>query len=1092
MSKKGRRRNSRRKSSSSSKQSVSPNIFQKQRLSNSYRDDIVEKGETDCLRKESTLSGSEDEDKYCNDAPKPDPFKDRNHSDSFPSPRNIYTKTTEDAENGVKIVTSVSVSDIEDSPKIHFQQSHQPSHGNLSQSSAPLSNITTINYSGSHMKLQIQEMLYFNSSGIQTTVVVSNDAECTETFYNSTMAQRESSERLPSLNRNQDQHGFTFRSTMEQKEAHADSPSARPTKKWDNYSQYCSDFQQQIAADLVLENPVLLNFTPRRVGAYFPPNCSADLWDIPPPQEFADMKCECVEELVQDLASCRISACSSAEKWPRQLNLASNASCTCRSRQPLSTGAEDKDLARLIHHFFDSDKHKHVIRTRSSSDNGYSFTKDFINYQKRKSRIRNNSVPAAGNRGSLLPKKRRLTFPWMSRTEGPGLMPGDLVQPCSGSFSSLLMFSLPFHSEGTGNPPQWDDSAKNPDEALFRNDCPKPNSVAYLNEVQPQGPGLKLSPSKSGDCGLNPDPAEVNDSGFDQEPGETECESPGSLKEQPSARDLAVRVTPPPCTGPEEQMSQTSQVQDASQEDPMSGLPQHSESAVPTASDGPVQPALDQTSDLQPVPGRSGPTGLDKPATSAETPLKEPSTRAGKVSRCKSQQQVSDARSEENAAVKVSHGDVSRFFSGSSDAKEHLKVLKEPDCSASEHWAKRRKLFKESKQWSSAGGSSITSDITEESISEDAHSMDTTVRDTEDRGFYTETFHSSAWIYQGDEPGSGTLPPSLNARMRVVSIRERTVRISKGAGEYPWGFRIQFSKPIVVTEVDTNGAAEEAGLTVGDYVLAVNGTDVTSIPHSEVADLARQGPDLLTLTIGSDIARGPNTPRPACRGYLHKRTQSGLIKGWRRRWFVLTHDSCFYYYRHKRDEGKRPALSAVKLEGAEVGVDVSLGKPFVFKCRPQYTSRVYFFCATSNQEMKRWLDAMEKAVHPITQKHVWVDVTRHNSNLPPLAVKNPDCLGLLHKLDRNKETWIQYYCILKDGCLSMYSSIRATHAHGGIYLQGYTVREQPYGSKKSTIELKPPSDEFKTFYFCAENPNENKRQHVNMFNMFNNTTKQKG
>lgn len=60
------------------------------------------------------------------------------------------------------------------------------------------------------------------------------------------------------------------------------------------------------------------------------------------------------------------------------------------------------------------------------------------------------------------------------------------------------------------------------------------------------------------------------------------------------------------------------------------------------------------------------------------------------------------------------------------------------------------------------------------------------------------------------------------------------------------------------------------------------------------------GPDVLTLTIGSDIARGPNTPRPACRGYLHKRTQSGLIKGWRKRWFVLTHDCCLYYYRHKR------------------------------------------------------------------------------------------------------------------------------------------------------------------------------------------------
>ncbi|GLD51832.1 uncharacterized protein AKAME5_000481900 [Lates japonicus] len=411
------------------------------------------------------------------------------------------------------------------------------------------------------------------------------------------------------------------------------------------------------------------------------------------------------------------------------------------------------------------------------------------------------------------------------------------------------------------------------------------------------------------------------------------------------------------------------------------------------------------------------------------------------------------------------------------EAKEHLKpvIHTDPDSSGSEHWAKRRKLFKESKQWSSAGGSSVTSDITEDSVSEDTCSTDMTIRDNEDRGFYMETFHSSAWIYQGDNAGSAAIPPSLNTRTRAVSIRERTVKINKGTGEYPWGFRIQFSKPIVVTEVDTNGAAEEAGLMVGDYVLAVNGIDVTSIPHSEAADLARQGPDVLTLTIGSDIARGPNTPRPACRGYLHKRTQSGLIKGWRKRWFVLTHDCCLYYYRHKRDEGKRQALSAVKLEGAEVGQDISLGKPFVFKCRPQSGNRVYFFCATSNQEMKRWLEAMERAIHPIAQNHVWVDVTRHNSNLPPLAVKNPECLGLLHKMDKNKDIWVQHYCILKDGCLYLYSSIRATHAHGGIYLQGYTVREQPCGFKKSTIELKPLSDEFKTFHLCAENPNENKR-----------------
>ncbi|XP_031734321.1 uncharacterized protein pdzph1 isoform X4 [Anarrhichthys ocellatus] len=369
----------------------------------------------------------------------------------------------------------------------------------------------------------------------------------------------------------------------------------------------------------------------------------------------------------------------------------------------------------------------------------------------------------------------------------------------------------------------------------------------------------------------------------------------------------------------------------------------------------------------------------------------------------------------------------------------------------------------------------MTSDITEESVSEDTCSMDMAIQDNEDRGFYTETFHSSAWIYQGDDVDSAAIPSGLNTKTRAVSIRERTVKISRGTGEYPWGFRIQFSKPIVVTEVDTNGAAEEAGLMVGDSVLAVNGTDVTSVPHSEATDLARQGPDVLTLTIGSDIARGPNTPRPTCRGYLHKRTQSGLFKGWRKRWFVLTHDCCLFYYRHKRDEAKRRALFAVKLEGAEVGPDISLGKQFVFKCRPQSGNRVYFLCATSNQEIKRWLEALEKAIHPITQNHVWMDVTRHNSNLPPLAVKNPECLGLLHKMDKYKEMWVQQYCILKDGCLYLYSGIRATHAHGGIYLQGYMVREQPYGSKKSTIELKPPTDEFKAFYLCSENPNENKR-----------------
>ncbi|XP_073089342.1 NAD-capped RNA hydrolase NUDT12 isoform X3 [Manis javanica] len=354
---------------------------------------------------------------------------------------------------------------------------------------------------------------------------------------------------------------------------------------------------------------------------------------------------------------------------------------------------------------------------------------------------------------------------------------------------------------------------------------------------------------------------------------------------------------------------------------------------------------------------------------------------------------------------------------------------------ATDQWARRRQQFKDGKRCSSAGGSSFASSITEGSVtSEDGCSVDLGFRvNLEGRGFYTENFHSAAWIFQGDDGNPEYSPRCLSKKPRPVAVRERTVRLIKGTGDYPWGFRIQFSKPIVVTEVDANSAAEEAGLQIGDRVLAINGTEVTSAEHVDAVHLARKGPDILTLVVGSDISRCPSSPWPTCRGYLHKRTHSGFVKGWRKRWFVLKHDSCLCYYRHKKDEGKCPPLEVIKLEGAEVGIDSSLGKPFVFNCVPQSGNRAFCLCATSNQEMKRWLEAMGKATHPVRQNHVWEDVTLHNSSLPPLAIKSPECLGLLHRLDCSTDMWVQHYCILKDGCLYFYASIRSTQASDGHF-----------------------------------------------------------
>ena len=60
-------------------------------------------------------------------------------------------------------------------------------------------------------------------------------------------------------------------------------------------------------------------------------------------------------------------------------------------------------------------------------------------------------------------------------------------------------------------------------------------------------------------------------------------------------------------------------------------------------------------------------------------------------------------------------------------------------------------------------------------VSDDTHSMDMTVRDIEERGFYTATFHYTAWTYRGDDSTSGltsgTSATSLGTKPRPLSSK---------------------------------------------------------------------------------------------------------------------------------------------------------------------------------------------------------------------------------------------------------------------------------------------------------------------------------
>ncbi|KAK2823590.1 hypothetical protein Q7C36_020190 [Tachysurus vachellii] len=1124
MSKRRRRNSRRRKSSCSMKQTISSYSFQKNIKSSSdyvvKEDHTTEKGESDSFCKEIFLS--DDEEKETDISSREKAFG-KESGGCKKERANITVQVDEDRK--LRITHSVTLSDFGRSPpNIVFQSLDELT---ARETASIVIEITAsgVKYMSSDVRLEVSEIQSVNSD-VKTSLVLQNGKEkesqkpqtSSREGFTHPYSWNHYSRKYKQNDKLCENVAFKAMTELKTNEDSSRNPSSLSSQEEIDCCKSCckdhfcrphsgghtdTDFTL-VDGSSTCSSPYGF-WLPRRWLSQADSHSSETVSDISPLPRFTDKESDALQDLTEDIVSCHIDD-SNVFKELEGPQLEPEA---LESKSQFSIAKAGKTACTQP---YELDVHKHVLRSSASVNHNH----------KENMQMHNNSSDWQSSGYTDILRKRRTTYPGVRYHSGHNGKSKTSYRESfsSGTLSSFFMQSLlcqaeraaRYHlkdgKEGITERKRNNSISSTSSQTNSYSFCGDHNIVPNIKsygstetpfypsdsdrtsdvfpncrheQVEPAEDPDQISVYKADKESSSIDPleqSEVAESGFDEEM--MEVESPEALTDDNvHQKNLLIHVTPPSVCSSEEQITDAfnrgAKTQTRERQETVSSQKKHS--SIVTVIGGYEQRSLHNNSVSEHiVQNHQSETELTSASLKV---LPEVRKQHVDVEEPKQLSYTAGRRPSSQSAKACSQTEKCLKKTASTKFKEHLKLgdsIPKESEETSDRWAKKRKLFKESRQWGSAEESS-TSNITDESDtvnSEDTRSVDMSIQNIEERGFYTETFHSASWIYRGDDANPNETMKCLSNRPRPVAVRERTVKISKGMGEYPWGFRIQYSKPIIVTEVDTNGAAEEAGLKVGDYVLAVNGTDVTGVPHSEAVDLARQGPDLLNLTIGSDIGRTPNTPKPGCRGYLHKRTQSSFLKGWRKRWFVLRHDCCLYYYRNKRDEGKSQALAAMRMEGAVVEADTSLGKPFVFKCSPVAGTRVYYFCATSNQEM-RSNSINCKGGDVLLQNHVWVDVTRHNSNLPPLAVKHPECLGLLNLLDKNKDSWVQHYCILKDGCLYFYASIRSTYAVGGIYLHGYTVREQHLGFKRSTIELKPPSEEFKVFYLCAENVNENKR-----------------
>lgn len=318
----------------------------------------------------------------------------------------------------------------------------------------------------------------------------------------------------------------------------------------------------------------------------------------------------------------------------------------------------------------------------------------------------------AEQRGCLFPMKRCHTFPGMS--EAPGTVREELLLPYQGCVLSFIMNSLPFNAVRLGNIHQ--EKIRRSSFGSRRPQRP-PSTWRSNSEVHqdlmicgliPRG-RQTISRYCHRDVTLDLEGRQGN---FGEEAGgwfhpELEGEDP-----RPEQLPEKLRPTQMLC-----QPGKSGEHQDGASVLPQPVAAEHPCTFPPAASALPDEWSEDANHLLTDTENREGEQKQEAERGSSHSAAMSADKQEEKLTK-------TDGTSQQSSFRRKFHSCSARIrFKGPPDSRwkpspvsaDTSQCLRPVDGGGvSDHWAVKRKLFKENKQWSSAGGSSITSDMTDE------------------------------------------------------------------------------------------------------------------------------------------------------------------------------------------------------------------------------------------------------------------------------------------------------------------------------------------------------------------------------------------